>query len=180
MLDGKKMKKIPSDPIEFQQWLETHKERSQEHCDSLHLAIGKATASFARLEWELNQALALAVNDNHLEIGLSIADRLPYSQTIDLFEATSTLIVNEEGRTNLKSLIDNLRAAGKLRNDVVHSFFSYVLGGEGEFLKTPSRIKGKNKQRGSPMVEPLPDIESATKSIDETIVQMTHFVTEYI
>jgi hypothetical protein len=174
------MKTIPSDPFEFERWLATHNERSEEHFDSLHLAIGKLTVSFASLEWELNQAFALAVNDSNLEIGLSIADRLTYSQTIELFEATASLIVSEEGHADLKPLIERLRVAGRLRNDVAHSSFGYVLGGEGEFLKTPSRIKGKNKERGSPMVEPLGDIDSATESIDKTTEMLHHFITEYI
>ena len=177
---------MPHDPLDIENyanWLNHEATKEQSHYNKLLPAIGSATLAFAHLEWKLNQAFGQVINDRSPEIGLRIADKLSYSQTVDHFETICgelTKAFRLEIRNELTRLIQDLRNAGRLRNEVAHSSFEYVFGSDGQFLKTPSRVKSKKKERRSHIVDPLPEIEASIVTICQTEESLTSFVDEYL
>ena len=168
---------------DFHKQLEAELKDSEEYYNRLYPLLGQIASNFARLEWELNQSFALAVNDSDLEIGLSIADQLSFNQVIKLFQTIaqrSTIERSKKFSSRLKSLTQDLEKSAKLRNDSLHCSFGYVLGSSGSFLKTRARIKSKEKHRGSPMIDPFPDLVKADNHILKTISKLLKFTTDYI
>lgn len=177
------MARDPLDIENYSKWLHREETKEQGYYEKLLPVIGSATLAFAHLEWKLNQAFAEVVNQRNLEIGLCIADRLNYSQTVDLFETVSREIVKAfraEIQAELVKLITALRDAGRLRNEVAHCSFSYVFGSDGHFLKRPSRIKAKKKDRHSPIVSPFRALEAAIATVCEAEDLLDDFVSEYL
>jgi hypothetical protein len=177
---------MANDPLDIEgcnEWWGRENAKQETHFQRLFCLIGKATAAFAHLEWQLNQSFALAVNHRHPEFGLRIADTLSYAKTIDAFEAVCRDIVSKmrpEISQQLSDLGNKLRAAGNLRNAVAHSSFDYVIGSDGQFLQIRSRVRSKKKNRERPMSDPFPGLEQAYSTICETQQELLDFTEEYL
>jgi len=177
------MKVDKSNFKEFQDWLKSDSKKSEGYFDRLYPLIGQIASAFALLEYELNNSFALAVNDSNIEIGLSISDQLTFSEVVQLFEIVaqnSTIENSKRFRERLQLLIKDLKESARLRNDIIHCSFGYIMGSDGLFIKTPSRIRGKSKNRGSPIVNPLPDLAGAYEHISQNIDSLTSFTTDYL
>lgn len=174
------------DPLDFEnysKWLAREETKERRYYEKLLPVIGSATLAFAHLEWMLNKAFAQVVNQRDLEIGLCIADRLNYSQTVDLFETVCrelTKAFSPQIQKELTNLIAGLRKAGPLRNEITHCSFDYVFGSDDACVKTPSRIKGKKKDRNSYVDNPFPALETAVVTICQTEDLLASFVSEYL
>ena len=114
--------------------------------DALHLEIGRITVAFAHLEEELVNATSLVIDENDLEIGRLVVEKLNFSQTLDLFELLCRRrLVSKPALAELERLVDAARACARKRNDIVHSQWMSLVGDS--FVALKERVRKKSMKR---------------------------------
>ena len=90
--------------------------------------IGFIVHSFNSLDGLLNSTICELINDRSDEMGAIIIYKLPFSAKVDLFYrlVRSIEVAGEEEISSLKTLIENLKKCGTLRNAVVHAEWDHV------------------------------------------------------
>lgn len=153
---------------------------SEEAFAAIHERIGSVSSSFAGLEEELINAFSLLVNDGNLWIGMTIADRLNISTTIDLFEDLAQENLNDpEALAQLRDLVLQLRKVNKLRNQVIHSAW-LIEAKSGAYSPQPAR---KRNAGNSPVLDAkdhLNALDNLSAEIDDVTAKLGTFETNYL
>ncbi len=145
----------------------------------LHTHIGSICAGFADVEMELINAIGLLVDDGDLDVGEIVADRLSYSQTVDLFERLAKHRLRKDTPRELPRLVADLRKAAALRNDVIHSSWSCSLDEKPTLYQERVRRKHTRHQQ-SAMTIPLAQFPKIGKFIHDLFMALQDFETEYL
>ncbi|MBA7687313.1 hypothetical protein ES703_95774 [subsurface metagenome] len=149
--------------------------------------IGSLVTSFAGIEIEVINALALIINDNYLHIGFTIASYMTSSMTVDLFERLGLIDIKDAvARKELSIIVKKLRRAIKLRNDIVHSAWTYAididnnLNGRLPFFQ--AKVRNKKNVPGFLSVEsdPFTLLDEAELLVGEIYGLLQNFTTEYL
>lgn len=150
--------------------------------DQLLYAIGSMAHSFARVEAQIVDCLAILINPGNLKIGELISDRLSLNQAMEL---VSVLLASRDNKASVKafsSLCKDIRKAAATRNDVMHSSWSTPSAGddtEWEIIQERAR-KRHITPRGHALEGLLSRLEEATFFIQEVEMNALAFRRNYI
>jgi hypothetical protein len=145
----------------------------------LHAHIGSICSGFAHVELELINAVGLLLDDGDLTVGELVADKLSYTQTVDLFERLANYRLREHLPDELPRLVSNLRKAATLRNDVVHSSWSCSLDEKPTLYQERVRRKHTARRNGMGTI-PLDQFQEIDKFIDDVFIELQTFETEHL
>ena len=145
--------------------------------------LGTISSEFARLELELRNSVALLIDDNFMRVGEIITENLNYSQNIVLFDRIGHFRLDDQGALKqLESLCPRLREAGKSRNDVLHSAWSYhVDHKQKRRVYSAERVRRSRGPKGDgSQITSIEDFLRIEKMIDDLIWDMQDFATDWL